>query len=1736
MLKKSIFIIVPVIIVIGLIFGYGIKTYNSKYVVFQSDGHIFAEKNNKTTEKYFFDTNSKYKIVDDNVKISMKENEVVTIPADTFIHYKDGSISTFSKSVVLDLDEVEQDKSNYTYYNVFPGTIFVKNGSKYSVNYLDKKLSFTNFLLKINNEKFMIVGNKIKLKIGDNEKEIENNYLEISYLDGNVLKIDNQGVSFQSVSDEVSIEIGNNTLIDFVQKNVYSNKEKKLSLGEITVDSDDNIPISADDNKFIDGEETDEDSSDGKSSSKSNSDSNSNSGGKKYTRDQLPNMSSGVVDTTTDSLEEIIDANARVKDAEFKVVNMDVNANRLRASVQIVDEAAVFSGDINIKIIEANTNKVVYETNDDSGSNMIDIENEALDPETNYILVLNSDYRKNDVTYNKDFVQKTFITDAIGVTLDKYYVSENQLQVNVKKSSYSDVVSVDVALEDNDEKTIKTLTVPLQLGDNILSFGELTHDTRYKVRVYNFVYQDSIVTDGFTILKAYETLKKKPTIGDITFSMDKKEGKFNMLVNNMLDPDGGITSYKYEVYDARTIDDANAKPITIVEKNTNASASLKIDGNNIKRGVPYVFRVVMNFNDNEKEYDYTTEYSDVMKVDGVAFPVVKFNKREVTFEKITGDIEIIDEGNTINLNDGSLIKVTYTSSSGESNTITSSGSLIIPITEAVGLRSNETYTFSVMATVDLQDGNPPIDSCYIGSVIVKTEDPNPFKMEFVQIDDPAYAFNVDAQLLRKDKSTELEANTLTGITFNLYQGRGTSGKLVKSIKDKDRDEGHYSSDLRKSYYDTQFRIDPSFFGLRNSDLTSEYYTIEVTGAYDYTKYPNELPIDNNTVTIKAANALPDMPADTGDSVDFVSVTNRDLPDDQKRDDLDDGTVVGYKFRAAYNNDAKYAKRIIYKIIDKDTEEVIKTVDYNVPVTGEINYSEISIGDGISSSVSDGTLRRGQSFYISYTVELDTNYDETVDVVYPLNGILTSKTISPARQEPEINMYPAKSTTSNYTWKYTYSDVDHTLVSNQVMAYVDGDLIDTKALTLTNDYKEVTFNLNKTGAFSIYGNYNLVNDKNNSKTSLSSQYYEGINTSADFGKVSVFPDKNRVIFSFLNYAEKEELFSKFSAVKIDFTADGKTITVDGLSAKTGSITVNYSLIEEFIGKTITPKITVYYDSGMYGFENTGDAFALQQIRNTKENRFYYSYEDGKMKSHDTADGSYLTYNIDFSRKKFSITPKVGGNTFESGFFVNHFGINFDSTYVSPKKLVTSNVAINGTSTFSFDTIIPGVSLEDESGSSTISAYVNSATLKMTAYGVENQLRDDKIYVEVYKTLNESGSEAELVSTYDYNVADLGNTFVLGDLLPKTDYYLMVYGNVKNASGGYTKQYLYDVNQKKDSVHYYFRTIGNVGISNIKVKYSASSYQRRYFYVTYNLAETIGYSYIKYNVYKIIDDTEEQIMENVVTQNDTLFKESMKAYIVIPNDCGVVTGEKYRIEVQPVLETTIAGEDTELELDNASATYSFKTLYKPYFIINKSVVGDSLSFRVNVKDYHKSVVDGKYKVKMLNSEGTDITPAEYKNKEYNIYTVNQLFTVGGVKSDTRYQLIISYSADIYNDKDKVFQTSYVYNTVTSTIGDISLGNVYADADMSDVTKVNLRFFDSYQLTEAKKIRYSIYDENSFSIDNEASFVPHLAESNGTTYYEYQLPTSINSDGIYYISMQFLDDSGEILAEETVEYRLL
>lgn len=216
-----------------------------------------------------------------------------------------------------------------------------------------------------------------------------------------------------------------------------------------------------------------------------------------------------------------------------------------------------------------------------------------------------------------------------------------------------------------------------------------------------------------------------------------------------------------------------------------------------------------------------------MKMDGVAFPTVRFEKETITYERIQGKLIIEDPNNTISTDETNTLLVTYTDSTGYTRQFSYHGGLTIPI-DVNDLRSNETYKFRVYTTVDLKDENDPIDECYIGGAIIKTLTPDTLMGSFIQNnEDTRNTFNLSFKLRRVNDDTsgsidtvnpddetlkDLEANTLANLEFRIYAGQpienadGTvtmPGTPIRTVNIKDEySQDPYKSKIKEEYYDT----------------------------------------------------------------------------------------------------------------------------------------------------------------------------------------------------------------------------------------------------------------------------------------------------------------------------------------------------------------------------------------------------------------------------------------------------------------------------------------------------------------------------------------------------------------------------------------------------------------------------------------------------------------------------------------------------------------------------------------------------------------------------------------------------------------------------------------------------------------------------------------------------------------------------------------------------------------------
>lgn len=1691
-MHKGLFtIVIPLIIVIGLIFSFGIINSKNSYSKFAEDGYVISSSDNK----YYFSSNNKYKInsTKGNVELDDNNNEKINVDESSFVHYVNGSISTFKKTVVLDLDKLNEE--SYHYYNFFPESILSKTSSGYVVSYLDNNLTMKNFLLKISDNKYMVVSDNLVINIADTKKEIKDNYLEITYLDGNIIKLDNQELSIKNISSSLILKIGEHVSLDLINKKILYDKEEKVNLGEITINSDDNIDIvSEDKNQVIVEDEKEE---------------------QKRKLPKFDEVQDGLVEVENELIEQVVDENAAIKDPEFSIQEMSVSANSIKAFIQVNDSEGILSGSRIIKIIESDTNNTVYYVQEDSGKVNINIDYEQLKPDTNYTLVVNQDYIKNDVTYNRDFIQKAFVSKTLGISVSKNYAKSNELSFKVNVSDDSLITKVSYKLFDKSSYLIQDGDAPVKEGDltlsdgNILVFDELTNDKVYTLVVNDFVYENIVLQNGERIVSELKTLKKKPSIDKTSFAVDKLNSKFVVYLNNIVDDDNGIISYHADIYDGEKL---------VLSKNSsyNDKIEVSVDDNIIQRYTDYKVYVYLTFNDNEKEYEIPIG-NEIVNMNSKKGPVIlDFEEENITFERIKGNIVIEDEESLIDYSKN--ITLTYRSLSIGTGVKISNDYTINQLSDKKSvlnvdvnnLRSNESYLFVISAYIDYKDGNGYVYSD-IGSVIVNTKEPNKMTVVYENVATSSDIFRVKARLLSLNdfENTELEASTMEQVSIRLH--KSDNYKCSDNLSENyncwtstkyDGNKDYYTSDLKTSLYDNYFEITPQSLNINEDQLTYGLYKIEVFNAKDYTTDKNDLPIVAEEFPVIANNVA-------GRFIDKNSPFVISPINNGGRDkSLKSNTIVGYKMTPNIlldNNDSSY--KITYHVYNAINDQEVYSVSSN-----DSNGVELLFG-----SDGNNNYLRGKSYYFNYTIKANTK-DENGNPIEISETSAKSNVFYPKRQEPEFKLYLAKRDSHDVlTWNYTLKDVDNSLNSNTLYYYAGSfeTANNKKTIELEQTDTEKSFEIRDISGtvLSMYRMVNLNDDLEVKKVyDIENMYFE-TRTNIEYFKYSVEPDQNSLT---INISVDDKYKKYLITGSVTFTAsNGQKITVDNVFVNSkGVMSIDYYRIKPLMGLgDISTSVKLYYDNGLIDInDNTGLKTLASSTNAHYFNKDYGNYQIYELNSFDPNNktlaikfkNNIFTYPFEFN-KGYLTSDKVLFNDKQVDFLVKNVsyvdgtcgdqnGCKFSFDQINP-----TFVLWNTDAGLTYAKIRPDITSVDEE-------IINDVTVRLYLYTKENDM--------LYKTY-----EVPLIE-----IMDKGYTML--DLQSNTDYYFYA----KWVYAGEEHDFYYQSNKRQ----FDFTTLDGIGLSNEEVVYVPVKNERRNIRVSYDAKVLNGYDGIEYHV---IDGNGNDISDRF-NISDTMLDDIIEGKGHIDKNIDISynmnTNDEYIIKIAPYY---ILNEEKYYLTDSQLPFHLVIT--KPLIDVIK-VTSDSaeeLKFRVLLTDAYNGLFEhSTYKVYIKDKSKT--YDSEYGELIGDYYKTNTIYTINRVCESKQCQVNVVYEANLNNDSDEYEQFVYSKNLVISD--EAYLGD--AIAVNTDTSKVRYAFQEYWNINKISFMKYTITKKTgehylsgdinpiSFVIDSDTNHAyVTIVDANGR---DILLPT-----GEYIVQMQFywLDGTSSKykVIDKTVDY---
>ncbi len=1049
----------------------------------------------------------------DTVQFTDAEGAKTTVSQNSFIHYDDGSVASFVKTVFVDLDHVG-DAVVY-YYDLPARRSLEFKGGSWRLDNGGSELAFSHVLLKLDDSHYLVLSDDITFSVnGATQMNFQGagSYLEVEYIEGGIVRFSNDQGSYQTIASDATVTVGNGVSVNFGDKLVSTEDGAKLSLDQMVIDADDNIEISPEAQEALAGgsgdEASDAEGAEGAVGGIAGGGSASASGGAGGSSSSSSGAIAGGAADTSTSGDVVEDGGTVLEDNEdsrktpsFSLSEGSTSPVGFTANISIADEENMLSSGTTVTIVDRLTGKVVYESNVAAGVLDFDISAAGLDPDTEYVISATATYKDGDQEYTKSFLDKVFKTDPVGIHLNKTYAAFDELSVNVSIGAYANVVNSKLRLVDSKGNVVETKDVDVTTarmdGGVDVVFENLSSNSDYTAELRDVTYSN-VTVESFGDGLALKTLRKAPGLPNPESTTDRKARQFYLELpkSQIVDPDEGITGYTWEVYKAADVDlkgtgEALIKgdPVWTGNPVAGTSATVSIDELAIRTGETYVARVLVSFDDNEKVITYDTAFTQTFSISGRKFPTIRLEDDNVTFERYQGRLSIDDAG-AIMWDTTHPIKIVYRDSVGyESAVLTfgpedasegsiATGSVTIPL-DLINLRSNTEYTVQVFATYDLNDdamdnAGEPVTG-FIGSAKFTTPLPDTLAVNYENDTTSQSAFSVKVNLKAADSAhdVDLEMSTMSKIKFTLFEGSRETGTEIASrtMTGGTSVDDPYKSELKAALYQSTATITPSFFDLSDSSIKANtQYTLVVGPAEDYTSNPdpsgsgknvaNDLPIDQQTVSypITTANTWPELPEDLTSAVQVTPITNGQAKSygHDVDESLDAGTVVGFRVSSSFPNGNKVARKVTYYAIDTVTGSISKpalTYSQEVGTNGEIPVWTVFFDE------TEGKLSRGHRYRFSYTMDISITNDGTI-ITYPecaqKDVELTSKQQNAPYQQAEFSLYPSSRGDAKVSWTYTAKDPDGVLDQSRdgyeraEFRYAQGTASSTSGLKLEGD--------------------------------------------------------------------------------------------------------------------------------------------------------------------------------------------------------------------------------------------------------------------------------------------------------------------------------------------------------------------------------------------------------------------------------------------------------------------------------------------------------------------------------------------------------------------------------------------------------------------------------------------------------------------------------------------------------------
>lgn len=431
----------------------------------------------------------------------------------SYVHYADGSISSFTDGMVVNMEDASSGFLEF--YRVEANMVMSNTGEGWQIDNNGNNMDFGEMLWQLSKDKVLTASDSLTLELPGKEPEKLSGYLEVLWLDKDIVQVANQEQVYQTIASDGKITYGSGAVLDFKEKAVKGpDGTVRFTLDELLADMEDGgIEINSESNvnwkppEFNiqiengkdgetgedgdagevgdagqagaageageageDGEEGDEgeEGQEGDEGDTGGQGGNGQSGTAGVAGERGASPGAGGQNPSTSNAQEL--GIIRISDLEY-----DCAEGKVQLSV-LDDDFTLREGRVEIRNVKTNqlVDSAVVNFADGMTTKEVAFKNLVADQE--YALIVKSDYSislpSGINAGTKTFVNRSFFTSAEGVTMEVDSVKEGELNLKLTTRPDSDAVYFKILAKVGDKADqIRILDYPIGNVGELQNYG-----------------------------------------------------------------------------------------------------------------------------------------------------------------------------------------------------------------------------------------------------------------------------------------------------------------------------------------------------------------------------------------------------------------------------------------------------------------------------------------------------------------------------------------------------------------------------------------------------------------------------------------------------------------------------------------------------------------------------------------------------------------------------------------------------------------------------------------------------------------------------------------------------------------------------------------------------------------------------------------------------------------------------------------------------------------------------------------------------------------------------------------------------------------------------------------------------------------------------------------------------------------------------------------------------------------